>query len=192
MLAIQNTLVSEDLLERHFVCDLIACKGACCVKGDAGAPLLEEEVGILEDLLDDVLPFMDDKGREAVDAAGVFEVDTDGDIGTTLIADGRCAFATIADSGVVTCAIERAHAQGKVTWKKPVSCHLYPVRITTYRDYDAVNYNQWDICQPACACGSKLQVPLYRFVKDALIRRYGQDWYDELEAVDCELRKQQG
>jgi len=192
MFAIQHTLVSQDLLDKHFVCDLNACKGACCVKGDAGAPLEDEEISTLEDILDDVLPYMDDAGRAAVHANGVFEIDVDGDAGTTLIADGRCAFATITDQGVVTCAIERAHADGKVAFKKPVSCHLYPIRVTSLKNYEAVNYNRWDICSPACACGTKLQVPLFRFVKEALVRKYGQQWYDELEAIDAELRKQGG
>lgn len=192
MLAIKHTLVSEDLLEKHFVCDLGACKGACCVKGDAGAPLLAEEVDILARILPDVLPYMDATGREAVAAKGVSEVDSDGDIGTTLVADGRCAFATIDRWGMVSCSIEQAHRDGKVDWKKPVSCHLYPVRVKQYMDFEAVNYDRWDICKAARVCGEKHQVPLFRFVKEALIRRFGQDWYDELETVDRELRRHNG
>jgi hypothetical protein len=190
MYAIQHTLVSQDLLDKYFVCDLSACKGACCVKGDSGAPLDDEEAGILEDILDLVLPYMDDEGRAAVAEKGVFEIDVDGDMGTTLIADGRCAFATIEPDGMVICGIERAHADGKVGFKKPVSCHLYPIRIKSYADYDAVNYDRWDICKPACTCGSKLEVPLFRFVKAALIRKYGEAWFAELEELDEELRKQ--
>lgn len=189
MLAIGHTLVSEDILEKHFVCDLGVCKGACCVKGDAGAPLLKEEVDILNDILPEVLPYMDESGRTAVAEKGVSELDRDGDVGTTLIADGRCAFATIDRWGMVKCSIEQAHAEGRIGWKKPVSCHLYPVRVKKYDGFEAVNYDRWDICRAALVCGEKHRVPLFRFVKDALVRRFGQAWFDELELVDRELRK---
>jgi hypothetical protein len=189
MLAIGKTLVSLDLLDRKFVCDLAKCKGECCIKGDAGAPLENHEIDILENIVDDVLPYMDDPGRNKVNADGVFEIDRDGDKGTVLLEDGRCAFATVTDKGVYSCAIEKANAEGKVKFRKPISCHLYPVRITKYPTYDAVNYDQWDICKPACKCGADLQVPLFRFVKDSLVRKYGSEWYDELKAID-ELRKE--
>ena len=189
MLAIGKTLVSLDLLDRKFVCDLAKCKGECCIKGDAGAPLENYEIDILENIVDDVLPYMDDPGRNKVNADGVFEIDRDGDKGTVLLEDGRCAFATVTDKGVYSCAIEKANAEGKVKFQKPISCHLYPVRITKYPTYDAVNYDQWDICKPACKCGADLQVPLFRFVKDSLVRKYGSEWYEELKAID-ELRKE--
>lgn len=189
MLAIGHTLVSEDILEKHFVCDLGACKGGCCVKGDAGAPLLKEEVDILNDILPEVLPYMDESGRTTVAEKGVSELDRDGDVGTTLIADGRCAFATIDRWGMVKCSIEQAHAEGRIGWKKPVSCHLYPIRVKKYDGFEAVNYDRWDICRAALVCGEKHRVPLFRFVKDALVRRFGQAWFDELELVDRELRK---
>ena len=189
MLAIGKTLVSLDLLDRKFVCDLAKCKGECCIKGDAGAPLENHEIDILENIVDDVLPYMDDPGRNKVNADGVFEIDRDGDKGTVLLEDGRCAFATVTDKGVYSCAIEKANAEGKVKFRKPISCHLYPVRITKYPTYDAVNYDQWDICKPACKCGADLQVPLFRFVKDSLVRKYGSEWYEELKAID-ELRKE--
>ena len=189
MLAIGKTLVSLDLLDRKFVCDLAKCKGECCIKGDAGAPLENHEIDILENIVDDVLPYMDDPGRNKVNADGVFEIDRDGDKGTVLLEDGRCAFATVTDKGVYSCAIEKANAEGKVKFQKPISCHLYPVRITKYPTYDAVNYDQWDICKPACKCGADLQVPLFRFVKDSLVRKYGSEWYEELKAID-ELRKE--
>ena len=184
MFAIQNTLVSLDLLERHFVCDLNACKGACCVKGDAGAPLTDDEINLLEDIIDDILPYLDEEGRAKIAEKGVFEIDVDGDKGTALLQNGRCAFALIDDNGLVSCGIEKAEKAGSVSFKKPISCHLYPVRITEYKEYDAVNYNKWSICKPACDCGAKLNVPLYRFLKDALIRKYGAAWYEELEMID--------
>lgn len=188
MLAIQKTLVSLDLLEKYFVCDLSACKGACCVKGDAGAPLTDEEINLLEDIIDDILPYLDEEGKAMIAQKGVFEVDIDGDKGTTLLEDGRCAYALVDESGMVSCGIEKAERTGAIKFKKPISCHLYPVRITEYEEYDAVNYNKWDICKPACECGAKLDVPLFKFLKEALIRKYGTEWYDELEMID-QLRK---
>lgn len=189
MLAIDKTLVSLDLLERYFVCDLSACKGACCVKGDAGAPLTDEEIDLLENIVDDILPYLDEEGKAMIDKKGVFEIDVDGDKGTALLENGRCAFALVDDNGLVSCGIEKAEMAGKIDFKKPISCHLYPVRITEYKEYDAVNYNKWEICKPACECGAKLDVPLYKFLKDALIRKYGKGWYEELEMID-QLRKQ--
>lgn len=189
MFAIQNTLVSLDLLERYFVCDLNACKGICCVKGDAGAPLTDEEIDLLENIIDEILPYLDDEGRAMIDQKGVFEIDVDGDKGTSLLENGRCAYALVDDSGMVSCGIEKAYNDGAITFKKPISCHLYPVRVTEYENYDAVNYNKWSICKPACDCGAKLNVPLYRFLKEALVRKYGNDWYEELQMID-ELHRQ--
>ncbi len=191
MFAIQNTLVSLDLLERHFVCDLQACKGICCVKGDAGAPLTEEEINILEDIVEDILPFLDKEGSDTIGSKGVFEIDIDGDKGTALLPNGRCAYARINDDGMVSCGIEKAYAEGKVTFKKPISCHLYPVRITEYESYDAVNYSTWDICKEACNCGAKLDIQLFRFLKEPLVRKYGVEWFEELKAID-QLRKETG
>ncbi|MBL4587015.1 MAG: DUF3109 family protein [Flavobacteriales bacterium] len=189
MFAIQKTLVSLDLLEKYFVCDLNACKGICCVKGDAGAPLTEEEINLLENIVDDILPFLDEEGKNMIAQKGVFEIDRDGDQGTALLENGRCSFALIDDNGMVSCGIEKAQTAGATNFKKPISCHLYPVRITEYKEYDAVNYNKWDVCKPACDCGAKLDVPLFRFLKEPLIRKYGNDWYEELEMID-QLRKQ--
>lgn len=184
MLAIQKTLVSLDLLERFFVCDLSACKGACCVKGDSGAPMTDEEIDLLENIIDDVLPYLDEEGKAMIAQKGIFEIDTDGDKGTALLDNGRCAFSLVDESGMVSCGIEKAERAGDVTFKKPISCHLYPVRVTEYKEYDAVNYNKWDICKPACECGAKLDVPLFKFLKEALTRKYGSAWYEELEIID--------
>jgi len=182
LFAIANTLVSEDLLERRFVCDLNACKGACCVEGDAGAPLETEEISILEDIIDEIKPFMADDGSRVVEKEGVFVVDTDGNYVTPLVENKHCAF-VVFDNGIAKCAIENAFNAGKTKFKKPVSCHLYPVRITEYDEYDAVNFHEWNICKPACTCGAKLNVPVFRFLKEPLIRKYGEDWYAELELV---------
>ena len=182
MIAIKNTLVSEDLIEKKFVCDLNACKGACCVQGESGAPLEKEETGILEKIYEQVKPFMTEKGIKAVEKQGKYIVDSDNDYVTPLVGkEKECAYVFFDEKGITKCAIEQAWLQKKIDWQKPISCHLYPVRITTHKHYDAVNYHKWNICKPACACGKELKVPVYKFVKSALIRKYGKSWYKELE-----------
>jgi hypothetical protein len=182
MIAIDKTLISEDLLEKRFVCDLNACKGACCVAGDSGAPLDEDELPVLESILEKVKPYMVPKGIRAIEKQGAYVVDSDGDYTTTLVGEGaECAFVYFDETRTAKCAIEKAYYEGVITWKKPISCHLYPVRISKYRSYDAVNYSHWDICQPACDCGKRLDVPVYKFLKEPLIRKYGKEWFRALE-----------
>ncbi|HOZ88419.1 MAG TPA: DUF3109 family protein [Bacteroidia bacterium] len=182
MIAIDKTLISEDLLDKKFVCDLNACKGACCVAGDSGAPLDEEELPILDSILEKVKPFMVKEGVAAIEKNGAYVIDGDGDYTTTLVREGaECAFVFFDETNTAKCAIEKAFIEGVITWKKPMSCHLYPVRITRHKGYDAVNYNKWDICKPACECGKKLDVPVYRFLKEPLIRKYGKNWFKQLE-----------
>lgn len=180
MIAIDNTIVSEHLLEKKFVCDLNACKGECCVAGDSGAPLEEAEIAILEDVLDEVKPYLPADGIAAVEKQGVFVIDDDGDYTTPLVEGQRCAF-TYFENGLAKCGIEKAFYADKIKWKKPISCNLYPVRITKYKDYDAVNFHQWSICEPACACGEKLNVPVYVFLREPLINKYGEGWYKQLQ-----------
>jgi hypothetical protein len=182
MIAIDQTLISQDLLEKKFVCDLNACKGACCVAGDSGAPLDKDELPILDEIFEKVKPFMTAGGIRAVEKHGTYVIDDDGDYTTTLVSEkAECAFVYFDETKTAKCAIEKAHAAGIIDWKKPISCHLYPVRITKYRKYDAVNYHEWQVCKPACDCGSKLGVPVYKFLKEPLIRKYGKEWYKELE-----------
>jgi len=182
MIAIDKTLISEDLFEKKFVCDLNACKGACCVAGDAGAPLDKDELPILDSVLEKVKPYMVKKGIAAVKKHGTYVVDADGDYTTTLVSEGaECAFVYFDETNTAKCAIEKAYYDGVISWKKPISCHLYPVRITKFKSYDAVNYSHWDICEPACKCGKKLDVPVYKFLKEPLIRKYGKDWFKQLE-----------
>lgn len=182
MISIGKTLISQDLIEKKFVCDLNACKGACCVAGDSGAPLDKEELELLDSVVEKVKPFMVKKGIKAVEKNGAWVKDSDGDYTTTLVSEGaECAFVYFDENKTAKCAIEKAHAEGIIDWQKPISCHLYPVRITKHRSYDAVNYSKWDICKPACECGAKLDVPVYKFLKAPLIRKYGKDWYKELE-----------
>jgi hypothetical protein len=182
MIAIDNTLVSEDLFDKKFVCDLNACKGACCVAGDSGAPLDQDELAVLSDVVKHVRPYMTKKGLRAVDKYGPYVVDSDGDYTTTLVSEkAECAFVYFDETNTAKCAIEKAFYDGKISWKKPISCHLYPVRISKYKKYDAVNYSKWDVCKPACECGKKLDVPVYKFLKEPLIRKYGRNWFKQLE-----------
>ncbi len=183
MIAIDNTLVSEHLLEKKFVCDLNACKGECCVAGDSGAPLEFGEIAIMESVLDKVKPYLPKDGLKAIEKQGVFVIDEDKDYTTPLVKGKHCAFTYFEDS-IAKCAIENAFYDGKITWKKPISCHLYPVRITKHKNYDAVNYHKWEICKPACECGAKLDVPVYKFLREPLVRKYGEEWYKQLELAD--------
>lgn len=181
MILLGNTVISDDIKEKFFVCDLDACKGACCVEGDAGAPLTDEETGVLEEIYPQVQAYLTEAGRQVIESKGTWVLDSDGDKGTPTIGDNReCAYSIYDDRGILKCGIEQAYLDGKTTFKKPISCHLYPIRITSYEQYDAINYDRWHICDPACSLGDKLKVPLYRFLKDALVRKYGHKWYEEL------------
>ena len=180
MFQIEKTLVSEEILENDFVCNLNACKGACCVEGDLGAPLEEHELAELEGAYEAVKPYLSEEGIKAIEKEGLYIKDFEGDYSTTTIGGKECAFAIYDEKGILKCGIEQAYFDGKTTFRKPVSCHLYPIRITKYDHYDALNYDRWDICSAACALGDKLGVPVYKFLKEALIRKYGEAWYEEL------------
>lgn len=184
MIALGHTLISEDVFDKKFVCDLNACKGECCVAGDSGAPLNKKELKILDKIYPEVKPYMNAKGIAAVEKQGSYVLDSDGDYTTTLVSEGaECAFVYFDEQQIAKCAIEKAYMEGKIDWKKPISCHLYPIRINEHRDYDAVNYHSWHICKPACECGKQLDVPVFKFLKEPLIRKYGEDWYNELDQV---------
>jgi len=179
MIQVEDKIISLDIFKKQFVCDLNACKGACCIEGDAGAPLLDEEKKKLNEIYDRVKPFMKKEGVIEVEKNGVSVYDSEGDLTTTLVNDRECVFANY-ENGIIKCSIEKAYYDGAVDFKKPISCHLFPIRITEYRDFDAVNYEKIKICEPACKCGSKLEVPVYAFLKEPLIRKYGKDWYKKL------------
>jgi len=182
MIIIGQCLVSEEIFEEQFVCDLAACKGACCVEGESGAPVEMDELPLLEASLEAANEFMTKKGKAAIAAKGNYVLDNDGDLVTTLVGNhGECAYAFFDDGGIAKCSFEKAFLEGKSTWRKPVSCHLYPIRLGKSAQYITVNYHRWLLCEPACACGIKMKVPVYRFLKDALVRRFGVSWYVELE-----------
>ncbi len=181
MILIDNTIVSEDIADKFFVCDLSKCKGACCVEGDLGAPLEVEELTIITQEFENFKSYMTPQGLKAVDEQGLFINDWEGDYSTPTIADKECAYALYDEKGVLKCAIEQAYLDGKTSFQKPISCHLYPIRITKTEHYDAINYDKWHICNDACSHGKSLGVPLYKFLKAPLTRKYGEAWYQELQ-----------
>jgi len=188
MFQLGKTIVSEEILERDFVCNLSACKGNCCIDGDAGAPLSSDETKIMEEIYPKVKPYLRPEGIAAIEAQGTWVKGEDGDFETTLIEGKDCAY-VIFDGATALCGIEQAYNEGIVSWKKPVSCHLYPIRVKDFSEFTAVNYDKWDICNDACTLGKELQVPVYKFVKEALVRKFGEDWYLELEKVALDLKK---
>lgn len=187
MVEIDDTLISDDVFEKRFLCDLSACKGACCVEGESGAPLEAGEVDLLEEIIDDIKPFMRQEGIDRIDETGVFTIDSDGEYVTPLVNDEECAFVQFDDNGIAKCAIETAHRAGKIDFPKPVSCHLYPVRLNELKDFTALNYHHWPICDPARECGAKLDVKVFRFLKEPIIRKFGADYFHKMELADAEL-----
>ena len=189
MIQIDDKLVSLELFKEDFVCNLCACKGACCVEGQSGAPLTEDEVEIIKAEYQNVKPYLRSEGIEAIEEQGTSIIDSDGDHVTPLREGKECAYTVFSDDGMAMCGIELAWKDCKTNFQKPVSCHLYPVRTKKYPTFEAVNYERWQICKPACALGKELSVPVFRFTKDALMRKYGEAWYNELELVNSELYK---
>ena len=180
MLIVENAVISDDIKENFFVCNLQKCRGACCVEGDSGAPLEERELPILREIYEDVKPFLTPEGIREIERQGTSVTDEDNDYVTPIVNDRECVYATRDERGILKCGIEEAYRAGKIDFKKPISCHLYPLRIDRYAHYDAINYHRWHICAPACDLGEALQVPLYQFLKEPLIRKYGEAWYNEL------------
>ena len=183
MITIGKTAVSDDIADKFFVCDLNKCKGACCVDGDLGAPLEEDELDIIDEIYPKVKPYLSKEGIEVIEKEGCYLKDWEGDFSTTTIKGRECAFAFYEKTGILKCGIEQAYLDGKISYKKPISCHLYPIRITKYEQYDALNYDRWHICGDACHHGKALGVPLYKFLKEPLIRKYGENWYKELTMI---------
>ncbi len=183
MFQIGKAIISDDLFEEEFACNLNACKGICCVEGDSGAPLLEEEKAVLDRIFSDIKSYLTQEGLEAIEKQGKYLIDSDGDLTTPLVNGKECAYVTKNDKGVYLCSIEQAYIDGKTDWQKPVSCHLYPVRVKDYGEFQSVNYHRWNICNTACELGKQTQTPLFKFLKEPLIRRFGRDWYDELEII---------
>ena len=194
MLYIQDTLISLDIIEEHFVCDLDACKGACCVQGDYGAPLSKAEQAQLPDVVEKVKPYLTTEGLEVLGKRGLseWECDLSSDV-TPLLASGACAYLSY-DGGIAKCGFERAFEAGETDFRKPLSCQLYPIRVSKNEQtgWEAWNYDIWDICSAACSNGSKLSVKIYEFLKEAIIRAKGQDFYDELSAAANHVDEEDG
>ncbi|MCQ2310262.1 MAG: DUF3109 family protein [Paludibacteraceae bacterium] len=190
MFVIQDTLVSLDVLEKEFCCDLDCCKGCCCIEGDAGAPISNEECEEVKRILPVLLPEMTKEARAVVEKQGISYLDPSGERVTSIVNDKDCVFARTDHNGWCYCLIEKAYNAGKVSFKKPISCHLYPVRLTQVGDKVGVEYHRWDICHCARILGKKNHIKIYEFLKEPLIRRFGQDWYNELCLTAQEWEKQ--
>ena len=188
MIQIGDKIVSKDLFDFHFICHLQKCEGNCCVFGDSGAPLDDTEVKILDQHIESIKPFMREEGIREVNEQGSWMVDRDGDKVTPLVNREECAY-VIFEDGIAWCAIEKAYNEGVVPFQKPVSCHLYPIRVSPLKTGVALNYHRWSICEPARILGKKEQVPVFRFLKDPITRVYGSEFYEELEIVYKELSK---
>lgn len=191
MIEIDDKIVSADILRECFACDLGKCKGICCVEGDAGAPLELEEVDELEENYAAYAPYMTEEGRREVERQGFMVVDSDGDYTTPLVNNAECAYA-FEENGITFCAIERAYREGKCSFLKPISCHLYPIRVMKFSNGTfGLNYHRWGVCHDAVECGRKIGLPIYKALKEPIIRRFGEEFYKALECAE-ELIKEQG
>ncbi len=186
MIAINNILISDEVVKEQFVCDLGKCKGACCVDGDAGAPLEKEELQHINDVFEAVLPYLNEESKKEIDRQGRYVYDKEYGWVTPTIDSKICVYGIVDKQGIVKCGIEQAYLDGKVTWKKPISCHLFPI-ITKKSKRTATEYVNYepreDNCKAACALGKKLKVPVYQFLKEPLIRKFGQEFYEALDAT---------
>lgn len=184
MIAIDNILVSDEVVEKQFVCNLDKCKGGCCVDGDTGAPITQEEANIIEDIYPEIKHLLSPNAIALIEDEGTHTFDDEYGLVTPSLNGGICAYGYYDELGIVKCAIEHVYKEGKIDFKKPISCHLFPIRITEYETFEAVNYEPREtLCKPACKLGKSLQVPVYQFLKEPLIRKYGEEFYDALDAT---------
>ena len=188
MLQIDNIIVSMDIVKENFKCDIKKCKGLCCVHGDSGAPLEEYELSILKEIYPEVKPYLRREGISTIENEGTYIIDKDKDYVTPVINGKECAYAVF-ELGVAKCGIELAFADRRISFRKPLSCYLYPVRIKKYNNFDAVNYDRWNICEPARELGNKLNIPVFEFVEDALVCKYGKKWLEELKRFASDMLK---
>ena len=187
MLQIQDTIISLDILEEYFVCDLSVCKGICCVEGDSGAPVEEGEIACLEKVLPVIWDDLSPKAKKVIEKQGLVYRDIDGDYVTSIVNGLDCVFTCYDENAYCKCAIEKAFREGKIDFYKPVSCHLYPIRVKQYKGFRAVNYHRWQVCRAAVISGKKQGVKVYQFLKEPLIRKFGEEWYEMLSAAANEL-----
>lgn len=189
MFQIEDTIVAADIIEESFLCDLSACKGECCVEGESGAPLEDKEVKIIEDLLPHVWEDLSPEAQAVIKEQGVAYKDYDGEMVTSIVNGKDCVFTYYDEKGICKCAIEKAYREGKVNFYKPISCHLYPIRLQRYKNFTAVNYHRWSVCKAAVALGNKNGLKIYQFLKEPLIRKFGEEWYKELSFIAEEYNK---
>ena len=189
MLQIDDTIISFDVIEEQFLCDLNTCKGICCIEGDAGAPLEKEEVDIIKNILPIIWDDLTDESKAVIEKQGVCYIDEEGDTVTSIVNGAECVFTYTDENGICKCAIEKAYREGKIDFYKPISCHLYPIRLQQYSKFTGVGYHQWKVCECARTCGKQAKLPVYKFLKEPLIRKFGQEWYDQLEIAAEELKK---
>ena len=189
MVEIGRTIISRDIFEKYFLCDLLKCKGACCIEGDSGAPLTDEEAETIERNYKYFQKYLTGKNQREIKKHGFSMIDSDGDLVTPLVNDRQCVYSFYGEKGILKCAIEKTFFEGKTNFRKPASCHLFPIRITEYKRFDAINYEELDICKPGRECGTSQKLPLYKFLKEPLIRKYGKEWYEEVEVAAEHLKK---
>lgn len=186
MIAIDNVLISDEIVKAQFVCDLTKCKGACCVDGDAGAPLAKDELDKINEVYDKVEPYLTPEGLKELNKQGRYVYHREHGWVTPTIGNNICVYGITDENGIVKCGIEQAYLDGKIKWKKPISCHLFPaiVKESKHSDNVYVNYEpREDNCKAACSLGKKLKVPVYIFLKEALVRRFGKKFYEALDAT---------
>ncbi len=181
MIQIDNTLLSRDIVEKRFSCNLKVCKGACCIEGDSGAPIDKDERKLLEKYYDKIKQYMSESGRKAVADYGKYYIDQEHDYVTTLVDGKECAYSVFDKTGTAFCAIEKAWNDKKIPFRKPISCFLYPIRVKEFTKLTAVNFDEWDICKSAIVSGIRKNIKLYKFLKEPLIKKFGDDWYKQLE-----------
>jgi hypothetical protein len=189
MIEIGRTIVSRNVFEQRFVCDLLKCRGACCVEGDSGAPLTPEEARLIKEEYSEFKENIPVLHQKEIEKQGFFVIDEDKDLVTPLVHRRQCAYSFYDARGIIKCSIEKAFFEGKVSFRKPLSCHLFPIRITEYKRFDAINYEELDICKPGQSCGKEMQMPLFRYLREPLIRKYGAEWYKEMEIAAEFLEK---
>ena len=183
MIEIEDKIISDDLFEKKFVCDLQKCKGVCCVEGDSGAPLTKKEILDIDNNISKIKTEMSPTGLSILEKKDFYYVDSDGDQVTSLINEKECVFVVYDQNKIAKCSIESAFRKKKINFNKPISCHLYPIRVKKYENFQAINVDSWHICQPACKCGTELNVPLFKFLKNAIVRSWGLNFFQRLDSV---------
>lgn len=189
MIQIDDKVISTDLFTRKYLCDLSKCKGECCDEGDSGAPLEESETAILDEIYPMVEPYLNEKEKEEIAKQGKWVIDSDGDKVTPIINGRECVYTYRDEDGTWKCAIEKAYNEGKISFKKPISCHLYPIRVTKYKKFEALNFHEWHVCKPAMELGEKIGLPVYKFLKEPIVRAYGEEFYNAMEELAAEVEE---